>query len=106
MRKGQPVPQGNTAEPPASQGVSEILPASIPSPDYLSLPQVALQLGLHRQTVVELILQGHLVASKLGPARKAHWRIAKRDLTAFLKAREAKTRRELNPVIQFRREAR
>lgn len=85
MKESQPVTQGDTLKTRVRQGQSAVSPASQPLPlsSYLSTSAVALDLGVHRKTIIRYIVQGHLAASRFGVGEKKRWRILRRDLEAF-----------------------
>ena len=58
--------------------------SDIPTQNFMSIPEVQSFLGIKsRKTVLKYITSGKLSAYKVGGTR---WRIASRDVTAFLKA--------------------
>lgn len=63
------------------------------APDsLLTIPEVADELGYHRQSIYRWIRAGDLPASRLTPS--SHWRVKRSDLDAFIRSAET----TLDPV--------
>lgn len=71
-------------------------------PRYLSVREIAGELGKSSRFVIRLILAGDLPAVRLGIGRSS-WSVKREDLEAFLRGREKAAREELNPVVKWRR---
>lgn len=60
----------------------------------LSVPEIALQLGLSKPTIRAYIDSGELPAVNLGAANKIVWRVCADDLRRFLEARASRSAAE------------
>jgi len=85
----------NTPKPAPEQENSASRPTR-----FLTVRELSAESGMHVKTILTLVLEGKLPATRWGKG-KSVWRIARKDWEAFLRDRQRQSHRELHPVVRF-----